>query len=272
MESRTRTRGGTCGVTVITAGHVPPSLVVSGQTEQNGKSDSKLSPATLAIASAASVAAAIFVHEVWNGGAIVGAAITPIIVAVVSESLKKPTQKISAVTPVIRPKPARPGRTRAPEAVEAQAVELQREDRFGIWEDEKRRRSPWHKLSRRHLKIALVTGVLAFGVGALALTAAELVFGGSVGSSGDRVTIIPGGSKKKSEPATTVTTPAEEEQAPEDAQTEPVPQEEDVPPATTPTTPPATTQPAPAPQSGATPAPAEPDAGATPPAPSTPVP
>jgi hypothetical protein len=241
---------------------------MSGPIEKTEKTDSKLSPLTLAIASAASVAAAIFVHEIWNGGAIVGAAITPIIVAVVSESLKRPAERLSTVTPPVTARPARRGRTRAPEAVEVRAVELEREDRFGIWEDQKKKQSPWHKLNRKHLKIALATGAIAFVVGALFLTGAELVFGGSVGSSGERTTIFRGGGSDKKEPATTTTTPAEEEQAPEETQTEPVPQEETAPPATTPTTPPpATTQPAPAPQSGATPAPAEPAPGATQPAP-----
>jgi hypothetical protein len=246
-------------------------MVVSTRTpQQPEKTDSKLSPATLAIASAASVAAAIFVHEIWNGGAIVGAAITPIFVAVVSESLKKPTEKLSTVRPAVSARPARRGRTAAPEAVEAQAVELQREDRFGIWEDERKRRgqSPWRRLDRRHLRIALITGVVACVVGVLALTVSELVFGGSIGSSGERTTIFRGGGGSKDKPATTTTTT--EEQAPADEeQAEPIPEEqtETVPPATTPTTPPATTTPAPAPESGATPAPAEPVPGATTPAP-----
>jgi hypothetical protein len=239
------------------------------------KTDSKLSPATLAIASAASVAAAIFVHEIWNGGAIIGAAITPIIVAVVSESLKRPTEKLSAVRPVVTARPARRGRTAAPEAVEAQAVELQREDRFGIWEDERRgRQSPWRRLNRKHLKIALATGALAFAVGAFALTGAELIFGGSVGSSGNRTTIFRGGSDKEREPATTTTTTQTVEAAPaEPEQTEPVPQEQTAPPATTPTTPPPTsTTPEAAPGSGGASAPAEPAPGTTQPAPAAPVP
>jgi len=239
---------------------------------ESEKTDSKLSPSTLVIASVASAAAAIFIHEVWTGGAIVGAAITPVIVAIVSESLKKPTEKLSAVTA----RPARRGATRAPEPVEAQAVELQREDRFGIWEDEKRRGqqggSAWHKLNRKHLKIALATGALAFVVAVVALTAAELVFGGSVGSSGERTTIFRGGGGREAEKTTTTETTAPEETVttPQEApQTEPIPQDEQAPPATTPTTPPPTTAPAPAPDSGGTPAPATPAPapGATQPAP-----
>ena len=249
---------------------VPPSIPVPAESE---KSDSKLSPTTLVIASLASGAAAIFIHEVWTGGAILGAAITPVIVAIVSESLKKPTEKLTSV----KARPARRGATRAPEPVEAQAVELEREDRFGIWEDEKQRRerggSPWHTLNRKHLKIALATGGLAFLVAVVALTTTELVFGGSVGSSGERTTIFRGGDSDAGKTPTETTEQDETVTTPQEApQTEPVPQDEQAPPATTPTTPPAATTPAPAPDSGGTPAPAPATPGATQPAPVEPVP
>ncbi|HWT92302.1 MAG TPA: hypothetical protein VN238_04850, partial [Solirubrobacteraceae bacterium] len=240
---------------------------------------------TLVIASAGSVAAAVFTHMIWKGGAIIGAAITPIIVALVTETLKKPTQVITAVAP-----PVARARRRGPNGTEMTDVpragvggapmgppptsadtplpgDPQRadEDRFGIWQADKR---PWYdRLKGRPMKIALATGALAFLIGAFALTGAELVFGGSVGGGGDRVTILPGKQKKsddktdKTKTTTTETTeetktaPADEEETPtvpEETQTVPtVPQEQA--PQTVPTTPEQT----PAPQTvPTTPAPA----------------
>lgn len=191
-----------------------------------------LSIQTLAIASLASAAAAIVVHEVWRGGAILGAAITPVIVAIVSESLRKPVDRVAARREARR-----------------QAVD----DRFGIWEEERPRR----RLNARHLKIALVTGALAFIIGAFALTATELVFGGNVGSGGRDTTIVGGGSNDRDteeKTTTTETQPEAEEPAPTTT------------PDTTPTVPaeePSPTTTAPLPE-GATPPPTDESAPASP--------
>ena len=219
-----------------------------------------LSVQTLLIASAASMAAAIVVHEFWKGGAIVGAAITPVIVAVVSESLRKPVTRVSTLREERRTRPqavAPPDFRDGPPAPQAA-----REDPFGIWQQHAPQ--PWYRrLDRRHLRIALITGALAFAVGAIALTATELVFGGNVGSGSNRVTLVPGGGHRSDDEPTT-TTPATGETAPAaptaPQETEPpaetAPPAETVPPATE--APPAT-EPAPAdPLPGGTPAPEEP--------------
>lgn len=238
------------------------------------RSGSGLSLQTLAIASAGSVAAAIFTHMIWKGGAIVGAAITPIIVALVTETLKKPTQVVTAVVPPVTrsrrrgaasdvtdvPRagvggaPMGPPPTRADAPLPGDPARAE-EDRFGIWQADRR---PWYdRLKGRPMKIALATGALAFLIGAFALTGAELVFGGSVGGGGDRVTILPGKQKKSDDKDSTKTTttettettetaPADEEQtetAPEQTETVPTVPEEQAP-QTVPTTP----QQTPAPQ------------------------
>lgn len=223
------------------------------------KNDGGLSLTTLLIASAASMAAAIFIHKFWSGGAILGAAITPIIVAVVSESLKKPTQRVTAIREQRRqatvdgPRVSVPPRT-APEPER----DRDREDRFGIWEAD--RTPPWHRLNRRHLQIALVTGLLAFAVGAFALTGAELVFGGS--ASGDRRTTVFGGEDRKDRDSerggTTTTDP--QETTPDETETAPATPA----PETTPTTPPKTT---PVPGEEAAPQTPAPAPGETAPAP-----
>lgn len=163
---------------------------------QSRQQQGGLSIQTLAIASVASAAAAIVVHEVWRGGAILGAAITPVIVAIVSESLRRPADRVAA------------RREQRRSSTTGQRVE---EDRFGIWEAD---RSPRRRLNARHLKIALTTGALAFVIGAFALTATELVFGGNVGSGARDTTIVGGGSDDEEKTTTTQTQPTEEEPAP----------------------------------------------------------
>ena len=234
------------------------------------KEDGGLSMQSLLIASAASMAAAIVIHEVWRPGAILGAAVTPVIVALVSEALRKPVTRVSTLR-----EQRGLGRTTTQERRQAApTAAAPAEDRFGIWEAE--RREPWHRrLDRRHARLALVTGVLAFAVGAFALTGAELVLGGNVGSGAKSTTLVGGKDERSSDgqddtkdeqavPSTTA--PADEDGAP-DAPATTVPPATTAPPATTPepeTPAPAPTDPvpdgAPAPEGGApapeTPAPA----------------
>lgn len=254
-----------------------------------------LSLQTLVIASAGSVAAAVFTHMIWKAGAIVGAAITPIIVALVTETLKKPTQVVTAVVPPVTrsrrrgagaaadvtdvPRAGVGGAPMGPPPTSADAAlpgdpARAAEDRFGIWQADRR---PWYeRLKGRPMKIALATGALAFLIGAFALTGAELVFGGSVGGGGDRVTILPGKQKKSSSEEkdkttkttstteTTETAPADEEPTettPEQTETVPTVPEEQAP-QTVPTTP----QQTPAPQTTPAPAPAPAPGTETPPA------
>ena len=125
------------------------------------------------------------------------------------------------------------------------------------------------RFRRVHFKVAIVTGLLAFVIAAVVLTVPELVFGGSVGSSGSRTTLFGGGDSKSqtdqkqdeksnsdsqdSQPEANPQAPSTEDQAQpeEEAPAEPAPEEPQ----------PAPEQQAPAP-SGGTPAPA--------PAPTTP--
>lgn len=198
---------------------------------------------TLAIASISSIAAALFIHKFWTGGAILGAGITPIIVAVVSESLKKPQQALAARRET-RPSVMR-GTPDAMPVEPTRTAPRSRDDRFGIWEDERGAGGGrFHKLRGRPLKLAIATGVVAFVIGAFLLTGAELVFGGGGGGGGgDRLTIVPG-KQQKSDDAKTKTTETTEEQPSEETQTAPEeeltdPQTEAVPtvPPTTPAAP-----------------------------------
>jgi hypothetical protein len=193
------------------------------------KNQSGLSVRTLAIASAASLTAAVVVREIWGPGAIIGAAMTPVIVALVSESLSRPTERITSIASERRTRTRVHQRT--PSGTEiAPPPELERPDPFGIWEEDKPRR-----LDSRHLKIAIATGLAAFALVVVLLTSSELVFGGSV-TGGSKTTVF-GGKKKKSsseEKTNTSTSTTSTETTPSDTETAPT---ETTPAETTPTTP-----------------------------------
>ena len=72
-------------------------MVMPGEPEQ--KSGSGLSIQTLLISAAAAVVAATIVPMFWEHGTIFATAMTPVIVALVSEGLRKPVQTVSAVAP-----------------------------------------------------------------------------------------------------------------------------------------------------------------------------
>lgn len=238
-------------------------MVMADQPEQ--KSGSGLSFQTLGISAAAAVVAATVVPLFWEHGTVIATAMTPVIVALVSEGLRKPVQHVSAVAPKVarrsgtgaavrRADPAT-ARTRDPERVVARgdgperfeplpghlrddAPSVRDDDPFGL---RKASRTP-----RPRLKIALVTGALAFVIAAGAVTASELaIFGGSVSS--DRRTSLFGGQKSSADTT-------EEEKAGEEATPTATPQDGEATPTPTATaTPEASATPAPAPAATATP-------------------
>jgi hypothetical protein len=182
---------------------------------------SGISLQTLAIASLSSLAASLVVHKVWGGGAIFGAAVTPVIVGIVGEALRRPVDKLSAPRDGGRRLPADRAHDVPPASRE------RGDDPFGLWEQDRRRSSR----GRTWLVLGLVTGVIGFAIAAFFLTGSELVFGGSV--AGPRKTTIFGGGHT----TTTVQTVTRTTTTPTVTQTVPAPA-----PQTT-TTPPATTTP-----------------------------
>ncbi len=162
-----------------------------------------LSVTTLLIASASAAAASIIVPLFWQRGSVLAAAITPIVVTLVSESLKRPVTKVQEVavwrkTPqgtAVR-QPA--GRDYQPVDPDEERIEVDPQhpdDPFGLYEDE-----GGGFFTRRKVIIALVTGVLAFGIAAVVVTAGELTFGGST-SSGSKTTFF--GGRRSSTPTPT---------------------------------------------------------------------
>jgi hypothetical protein len=239
---------------------------------------SGLSLTTLLLASASAAAAALIVPTIWERGTVVASAITPIIVSLVSEALRRPVEKVSSVS--VWRRSASGTMVREPAAGVASGgvgngSERPREepfdplaaaraggpeagqDPFGLREIEyPRSRQRSH---RRPLAIALVTGLLAFGIAAVVVTASELtIFGDSV--SRDHRTTFFGGTPSKKTPAVEEKKDAEK---PADATPTPTPTEtpaEEATPTPTPTV-------TPAPGGDVTPAPTP-----TPAAPEVPVP
>jgi len=244
-----------------------------------------LSVTTLMIASASSLVAAMLVSKLWGPGTLFSAAATPVIVALVSEGLRRPVRVIGTVrdTRATRFDPLAEGRRglhegdleRARPLMPAAAVAERRVHTASS-------RTGFVRLPRPRVIAAIATGIVAFLLAGVLLTSSELVLGKSVVSSAHRTTYIPvkrstSETKKTdtqdttSTPATNTTTTPPPPKATTGA-TEPPPSE------TTPTAPPAATTPAPgattAPPAGAAPttaAPATPAApGATPPSSTTP--
>jgi hypothetical protein len=232
-----------------------------------------LSVPTLTIASLSSLAAALVVSKIWGGGTLIGAAMTPVIVAVVSEGLRRPATVITSVrdTRSARFDPLAEGRAglregdleRARSAMPAAAVAERRVHRtsggggFSL------------RMPRPRVIAAVMTGLVAFALVGVLLTGSELVLGKSVVSSSKRTTFVPvHRSTSTTKTTTTDTTPttststtaAPEATTPPSTETTPTvaPTVTAAPQTTTPapqtTQPPAATAPAPAPQSAAPPA------------------
>jgi uncharacterized membrane protein YvlD (DUF360 family) len=171
-----------------------------------------LSLQTLVVAAAASAAAAVVVSHLWKDGTVLAAAMTPVIVAIVKELLQKPMESELVKRPVskiasgsravISTAPVAGRRARVAER--GHGDPLMPDDPPPATEPRGVRSDPgmtpirtYGGSSRRrpvHLKIALITGLIAFVIAAAALTLPELIFGGAV-SSHHSTTLFGGGSK-----------------------------------------------------------------------------
>jgi hypothetical protein len=168
-----------------------------------------LSVKTLLIAGAASAVAAFVIPMLWRPGTVFAAAMTPIVVALVSELLHRPVETVSAVrvrrtprgTAILEPPPEEPFDPLAPPS--ARDLELLPETREAPRAVHRRR-----PLTARQWKLGLATGLVAFAAVAAVLTASELLAGDAVSGGGNRTTFF-GGSDRKS--ATDDEKPAEKQ-------------------------------------------------------------
>jgi hypothetical protein len=252
---------------------------------------------TLFLSAVASAAAAYVTSKIWAPGTLFSAAMSPVIVALVKEGLRKPTEVVTAAVPVVA-KPLRvssasrigagrvvrvpsdPGPVQRtlpddlPDRLQAGAPPPLPPPQAGAHAGPVRVYST--RGNRMRLRAAILTGLLAFVLVVAFYTVPELIAGQSVGRSGHATTFFSGKAKTHAKSTTTTTsttksgtttsntTTSETKTATQPAQTvtqtvtTPAP-----PPAATGTTP---VQPAPQ-QTPATPAPTTP---AQPPAATTP--
>jgi hypothetical protein len=150
-----------------------------------------LSLQTLLLSSIGAATSAIVVPMFWQRGSVIATAVTPIVVAVVSELLRRPAEKITTVAPRVTRRSATGAavRSRQPtEVVDPPYEGVSAEDPFGL------RAADRPPRGRRSLKLAVYTGLLAAVIGAGVVTASELaVFGHQIGNS-NRTTGLGGGS------------------------------------------------------------------------------
>jgi hypothetical protein len=195
----------------------------------------RLSLTTLAIASIASALAAVVTSQFWVRGTPLAAALTPVIVAVTSELLRRPTERIterlSSTTSVILPDaagaapPARPAEHPLPDRAPAEpgsgppiapapGAESSPRQPSGEGPVEGPVRVYRQRPARRRriaVGVVAATAVLAFAIAAAALTLPELIAGKSV-VKGNRQTTFFGGHRKrthKQSPTTQTTTQPE---------------------------------------------------------------
>jgi hypothetical protein len=222
----------------------------------------RLNTRTLTIASVASASAAAVTSQLWIAGTWIAAALTPVLVALISEAMHRPTERIArAWTTEREPRRARRQTTtrREPITVTGAAGPMR------VYRQSGSRTMPAAApliLSRRRIAIGAVaaTAALAFVIGIAALTTVDLVSGGSVGKGSGRSTLFSGGGSGKQEKQSDGNT---------------VPQGQDTPakPDTTTDPPPTTTSPEPEePRSDTAPVPAPTDTPPGEPLPETPTP
>lgn len=186
---------------------------------------------TLAIASAGSLSAALVTSRLFPPGTIYASALTPVIVAAVSEMLNRPANRVAELrrqrrTMVLEAARAPYGEEGAalqgaPEFAQGAAAEEELATAHGNGTGD----TPPIRIHGRparsrllHPKVWLITGAVAFTIAVGALTLPELIFGGAVATK-HRTTFFGGGSSSTK----TNTTTTETKTAPQTTVTETVP-------------------------------------------------
>ena len=202
---------------------------------------------TLIIASLASAAAAVITSQVWTKGTPIAAAVTPVLVTIISELLHRPTEKIAdRFTSETDALPEAAGAEPPPPAEETSPAPAL-DDTVSVYRQPPKRRLAWGPIA--------ATAAAAFAIGAVIVTVPELVTGHSIGDSSRHTTLTGGKKSKAKKEDNDAAQPAQpEEQEQERQQTQTTPQQQQP----TETAPPATTTPTtqtttPAPQSQSTP-------------------
>ena len=160
---------------------------------------------TVGIATIASATAAVVTSQFWIAGTWMAAALTPVLVTLVSELLHKPTEVVARRFTTERDSvlPEAGGAGRPPREPDDVLPDRARtEAPVNVY----RSGAPRPRRVRRKVAMGAIaaTAAIAFGITAVVLTGTELITGGSIGK-GDGKTTLLGGSKNR--------TTAEEQQS-----------------------------------------------------------
>jgi hypothetical protein len=196
----------------------------------------RLNTRTLTIASVASATAAAVTSQLWIAGTWIAAAFTPVLVALSSEAMHRPTERIARAWTSERE--ARSSAAVSPTRSEPMAVTGTPGPVRVYRTGDSGRGSPT-LLTKRRIAIGTVaaTAAIACVIGLLTLTTVDLVTGGSVGKGSGRLTLVGGGGDGKakdeqddsSRPQQQEQSPRQQESTPSEQApetTQPAPEEE----------------------------------------------
>jgi hypothetical protein len=183
-------------------------------TRSEREEERRLNTRTLVIASVASASAAAVTSQLWIAGTWIAAALTPVLVTLISEALNRPTERVARAWTSERS-------AHAPAAVsptsEEPAAVTGTPGPVRVY-----RQSGARTALTRRRKIALgtvaATAAIAFAIAVVALTTVDLVSGGSIGKGSGRTTLFRGGSSEEAGTGQQQRTPADERQSDQPAE------------------------------------------------------
>jgi hypothetical protein len=177
---------------------MPPATRSAEREEER-----RINTRTLTIASVASASAAAVTSQLWIAGTWVAAAITPVLVTLLSEALHRPTERIARAwtsdQPALRKRAESPREAIAPphgDPLQERHDDPAPPDTAG---PVRVYRQPAARAPRRRIALGVVaaTAAIAFSVAVVTLTAGDLVSGGSIGRGGGKTTFFGGQDRKK---------------------------------------------------------------------------
>ena len=185
-----------------------------------------LSLQTLAIASAASLTAAMVTSRLFPPGTIYASALTPVIVAAVGELLHRPVDRMAALREERRTMVREARRMETAQVLGEEQSPLLGAPEFALGDDADELAGPngngngyrvgarparpyaARAVRRVHPKVWLATGLAAFLIAVAALTLPELIFGGAV-TTNHRTTFFGGHTSHHTTKTQTQTTPSQ---------------------------------------------------------------
>jgi hypothetical protein len=199
---------------------MPPATHSAEREEER-----RLNTRTLTIASVASASAAAVTSQLWIAGTWIAAALTPVLVALISEAMHRPTERIARAWTTDRE--AYSSRAISPTRAEPSAVTGMPGPVRVYRTGDSGRGSPT-LLTKRRLAIGTVaaTAAIACVIGLLTLTTMDLVSGGSVGKGSSRFTLAGGGSDSKAKDEQNDATPQQQQQEQSPRQQESTPSDQ----------------------------------------------